>query len=782
MSSSIAISTAAGSRASASRPALSQLVATHTSQTRSIWRCARNSQGSGDKVERISRRIDKYHRHPEANFRRKAEVRHDWPSTAHRTSSGPGGWALWRSRSSFSDFSAGRERSFWDNEREQMQQRMAHLKKHIAEDPYGAIFGRRLDSFTHLDKNESAWPGFLRSFTTSDHPAKAHLQDFNFAQSPQTVHGGLRYDPISGRMAPAPPQPSGGHAETSMPDTNVVIDCPPGSEVEAKFASNPPVVEDEQFQPAASTASEHYSPLNPQSVDCPPGGEIEALFTSDPTSFKDAQVLAGVPEESAHKPNINIACPPGNELEALLISESVQSSQPQAETFKVRNSTKRLDADGGLNSRRSIECAPGSELEAMFISHPAAREDESRPLDAFEAHPLVKQASVSVDCPPGSEIEAKFASTSLDTPSQSENLRINATSTGEASIDCSPGSEVEAKILADSASRRTEPADATVDCPPGSELEAKFIADPAATEDGPFQPSMVAEPPNAKKANITVDCQPGNELEAMFISDAASAGRGESDDLGALQAKDIRARYAAMSRNLAADMRESRHTQNLDFDGSEDRVGDFLMQSQKIGSPKMEELSAEYCILAYDNSTSEVTTAEAESFFGAHETVQPTEVLARLHNPAKFVPYFAQLQRDGYEIATGGGDILVFRKAGHARKSAVTAEPEVDPKVQSQAAQYLRHDSYPADSFASTSQPPSAPGSQSSSSTNSEPASPKTESSVRKALRRMIFAGTATAASCYAIGVVTEYFRTGSRDGRRIDGFTAFESERRQRE
>lgn len=47
---------------------------------------------------------------------------------------------------------------------------------------------------------------------------------------------------------------------------------------------------------------------------------------------------------------------------------------------------------------------------------------------------------------------------------------------------------------------------------------------------------------------------------------------------------------------------------------------------------------------------------------------------------------------------------------------------------------------------------------------------------------RMALAGIATAASCYAIGVVTEYFRTGGQDGRGIDGFTAFESERRQRE
>lgn len=54
------------------------------------------------------------------------------------------------------------------------------------------------------------------------------------------------------------------------------------------------------------------------------------------------------------------------------------------------------------------------------------------------------------------------------------------------------------------------------------------------------------------------------------------------------------------------------------------------------------------------------------------------------------------------------------------------------------------------------------------------------KSSAGKTIRRMAFAGTATAASCYALGVVIEYFRTGGQDGRGIDGFTAFESERRQ--
>lgn len=46
----------------------------------------------------------------------------------------------------------------------------------------------------------------------------------------------------------------------------------------------------------------------------------------------------------------------------------------------------------------------------------------------------------------------------------------------------------------------------------------------------------------------------------------------------------------------------------------------------------------------------------------------------------------------------------------------------------------------------------------------------------------MLFGGMVTAASCYAIGVVTEYFRTGGTDGRGPEGFTPFEVERRYRD
>lgn len=695
MSSSLALSTTTMS--GVTRPALSQLVATHTSQSRSIWRCARGNSATGDKTERVSRRIDKYHRHPLANSQIKNQTR-DWPSTTRRQSTG--GWASWRSRSRFSDFSAGREESLWNTEREQLHQRMQNLKNHVAENPYGAIFGT----------SDSIWSDFLRSLprsnqaahhTTTDGSAKAHLRDFNFARSPQsTSFPELRYDPITGRMAPAPPVPQ----DTEKADA--VVDCPPGSEVEATFASNPAVVEDSQ-QPGDLNATKPFIPKplpKSQPLDCSPGSELESLFTSDPASFQNAQAAPRVPRESAHKPNIHIGCPPGNELEAPFISESVPSGKPHAETYNVHATPKVHDADAGLGIGRNVECPPGSELEAMFASKADMRADQPQPIETFKSHPTAEPAGISVDCPPGSELEAKFAS---ELPPSAPKTASN-TETSAPTIDCSPGSELETQIFSEIASNKTqqsEPA-ATVDCPPGSELEAMFIADPAAA-DAQHEPAKTTERTNSKKANLTVDCQPGHELEAKLLSDAASSGNIEN--MGDLQASDIRARYASMAADIGIDAQASkpRPTQNLEFSGSEDRVADSLVQNQ-VTSNKTNE-SAAYRVLAYESSDSQVTTTEAQTFFGTNDPAQPHEVLARLHHPAKFVPYFEQMQKDGYEIATGGGDILVLKKAANAPKQALPPQPAVeqDPLVHSQIAQYLRHDSYPTASSSSVFGSPS---------------------------------------------------------------------------
>ncbi|KAG5946400.1 hypothetical protein E4U59_003935 [Claviceps monticola] len=70
-----------------------------------------------------------------------------------------------------------------------------------------------------------------------------------------------------------------------------------------------------------------------------------------------------------------------------------------------------------------------------------------------------------------------------------------------------------------------------------------------------------------------------------------------------------------------------------------------------------------YKILAYDPSTQSISIAETSSGVSDTSTpASPADILPRVSNPAKFFPFFSKLHAEGYEIASGGGDVLVFRK------------------------------------------------------------------------------------------------------------------------
>ncbi|KAB8231107.1 uncharacterized protein BDW43DRAFT_301994 [Aspergillus alliaceus] len=199
-----------------------------------------------------------------------------------------------------------------------------------------------------------------------------------------------------------------------------------------------------------------------------------------------------------------------------------------------------------------------------------------------------------------------------------------------------------------------------------------------------------------------------------------------------------------------------------------------------------------YHILAYDPSTLQMTRGETiSSFHTTHEYLHPSVVLPRLNNPAKFLPYFEEMQAEGYEIVSGGGDILVFTKALNAGNRVTDCGTE-KAKIELGAA--VRNEPLFSDEAISRSK--LAPGlslkldtanttGPTSSCDTSEGAnvlSKERKSKVGKVLRRMLIGGFVTAASCYALGIVGEYFRTGGQDGRGIDGFTEFESERRHRD
>jgi hypothetical protein len=186
-------------------------------------------------------------------------------------------------------------------------------------------------------------------------------------------------------------------------------------------------------------------------------------------------------------------------------------------------------------------------------------------------------------------------------------------------------------------------------------------------------------------------------------------------------------------------------------------------------------------VLAYDSSTLQMTIAETTSSLSAmgetdSQPLHPTEVLSRLNNVAKFLPYFAQMENQGYEIVSGSGDVLVFKKvrspasppdatttADTTTQKLPTATPEertpaesvmesIAPNASTSGAKVRRQESVFSGSGKSWYQddPGNSGGGPSGKSSSSE------SGGFGRTLRRVLVAGTLTAVGAYGIGVAAE--------------------------
>lgn len=219
-----------------------------------------------------------------------------------------------------------------------------------------------------------------------------------------------------------------------------------------------------------------------------------------------------------------------------------------------------------------------------------------------------------------------------------------------------------------------------------------------------------------------------------------------------------------------------------------------------------------YKILAFEPSTQSVKVAETTSITpDTSNPLTPAEALMRLTNPAKFFPHFEPLSKEGYEIVSGSGDVLVFRKvrdAHHAdvSKSSLKRNPRnpvdgmspVKPATGNFASPtgFVNHD-LPSDSSAASSAISETANVEDAEST------PRFKSNIdvrreepvfsgrrnwnwedeneyegwkdgartgegRKRMgtgKRVVVGAGMVGGAAYAVGVVTEWFRTGGVDG-----------------
>ncbi|KAH8783746.1 hypothetical protein BGZ57DRAFT_758320 [Hyaloscypha finlandica] len=226
---------------------------------------------------------------------------------------------------------------------------------------------------------------------------------------------------------------------------------------------------------------------------------------------------------------------------------------------------------------------------------------------------------------------------------------------------------------------------------------------------------------------------------------------------------------------------DSRHRQSGVSNGTEEAMA--IEQTAATAEPTL------YKILAYDPTMQSISTAETTSIVpDSSGALTPAEVLLRLSNPAKFFPHFQPLQSEGYEIVSGSGDVLVFRKV---RPGALTVASERDQSYKA---------TNPIDGMQSS--PVAATGNFASPTgfvnhdlpgvsdppfksnidvRREEPVfsgkrnwEDETEGSRRKdggKFKKVLIGGAWVAAASYAVGVVAEFFKTGGADGKGPEGF-----------
>ena len=213
-----------------------------------------------------------------------------------------------------------------------------------------------------------------------------------------------------------------------------------------------------------------------------------------------------------------------------------------------------------------------------------------------------------------------------------------------------------------------------------------------------------------------------------------------------------------------------------------------------------------YKILVYDPTMQSVEVAETASIVPDTATpLTPADVLLRISNPSKFFPHFAPLQAQGYEIVSGGGDVLIFRKvrdavpapqdqpdSGPAVPASISSHPPVNPIDMTGDA--LRNYDVAASRFASPTgfvnydlpplnhepnrPPPSHRFKSGIEVHREEPVfsgsktktKEKREKETKSLPKRLLVGAVWVGGLSYSLAVVGDYFKTGGADGKGTRG------------
>ncbi|KAG2416609.1 hypothetical protein HFD88_007824 [Aspergillus terreus] len=657
------------------------------------------------------------------------------------------GWGWGRFKSSFPGFRNGRPpgEDFWEAERARTQRRIEQIKKEIEADPYGALFGRRLEPWSTFDKMENTLASMCRSVfgfdkgfdktaeprpmdttarTTPTKPSARRenetsvdhtKEDATSRASTDIDRNDFEFDPISGRMSPRKPGRESIELKKDLNDVSRKQSATRSSKSESKRVGYLSPVQEVGGSAQDSVEADSRPNIN--------DGMGEVGNESSRLIHEDGDISSINAKASAHT------------TEPLKMDDNIPSEDTPKSKYPSGTNT-----NGMLQSKNEIAYAKtgveGNVFETRVSQEAqnAIKQDDSiyNPKDSFR-RPV--SSSQSVEKATSATSTPSWYSDPVPDKDRAEDLDLLSASDIRSTYD----SRAPEQNIEDQKRTRREALNESFDshADPAGELDAQTIR-------SRFQHYQAHEP---AKESATESPSPESTTESSLKS-------GEDSTVSQSPVHD-----------------EATHSSpNMDQVNAANG-----MSANPTTTPEI------YHVLAYDPSTFQMTHAETGSSTRAtNESFHPAEVLPLLNNPAKFMPYISKMHADGYEIVSGSGDVLVFRRG--STPSAPSDMREFDANVRDvpllNEIEKIRE---PMSEGAIPPNPSSASG-KSSDEHFTQSESTKNESRFGRTVRRMFISGAATAATCYAIGVVVEYFRTGGQDGRGIDGFTEFESERRQRE
>ncbi|KAI1421027.1 hypothetical protein F5Y12DRAFT_67625 [Xylaria sp. FL1777] len=235
---------------------------------------------------------------------------------------------------------------------------------------------------------------------------------------------------------------------------------------------------------------------------------------------------------------------------------------------------------------------------------------------------------------------------------------------------------------------------------------------------------------------------------------------------------------------------DSYYHRDPEIDGIPSAESNNQAQGQKATQPDEPTV---YKILAYDPTKQTISVAQTTSVVpDLASPLSPTEVLLRLSNPVKFLPHFAPLQAEGFEIVSGGGDILVFRQVRPAKVAAEGGTAYVNPidmmgrsAAVPNAAAFVSPTGFVNYDIPRVEEESGEPPFRSNidvrreepvfSGRKSLPGEGGSKESKKPRMnvgKRIIIGGAWVAGISYSLGVVSEYFQTGGTDGKGPTGFS----------